>query len=139
MAEFKGLSRKPFPLLLTDADGDEREYMLHRLTLQDLADYEEKHGEFREMKSHGISGLITLLWLSLRTGYPEITERQAGELVTLDRMDVLMEAIDLTMPGDKEQVGVKCPACSHRFPFDPKTDSQPLAPEEVAEEASPEA
>lgn len=53
------------------------------LTLNDLADLEERYGSLGDMDFTRFAVLRTILWMSIRKSEPDVTEEQIGDRFTI--------------------------------------------------------
>lgn len=99
MANLEQVRRKPVKVVL--ADGIEREI---RFTLNTLADLEDKYGDADEalnLVSKGkIKDIRFMLWALLRGDDDSLTERQVGNLIDMDKLGAIMEAIQKASSSD---------------------------------------
>jgi len=73
------------------------------LTLNDLADLEERHGSLGSIDFSKFSVLRTVLWMSLRKQDPELTEEQVGD--RFDLTNLLTEVTPVLKASGLADVG----------------------------------
>lgn len=90
---------------------NEKEYHL-AFDMNAMCDMEEKYGSmekaFSALSSEaGMKDLRFMLWKALQHSAPEMTEAQAGQLVTLQNVNTVAEALGKAMDTSVESSGEK--------------------------------
>lgn len=103
MSNLKKIKRKP--VFVDIGDNVQREL---KFTLNSFAELEEKYGTIQEaldkMESGSISAVRHLLWVGLTSNDDKLTEKQLGNMLTVEDLNDLVikmnEVMALDLPGN---------------------------------------
>lgn len=102
MSKLNQVKRKAVKVVLSD--GKEREI---KFTLNAMAELEDKYGSveeaFKQLEKGSIKAIRFMLWASIIDEDEELTERQIGNLIDMNSIKEIMDALSTASDQDMPQ------------------------------------